>query len=236
MSPAKVTKPLILIVEDDTAIRDFLHAALTSAGFRLHEALTGEEALASAARKPPDLVILDLGLPDIDGQLVLQRLRQWFKAPIIVLSARNQEVQKVTALDSGADDYLTKPFSTAELLARIRVALRHAEVGGSGQSPVFEHGSLKVDLSAHRVFVRGDEVHLTPIEYKLLTALVRNAGKVLTHRHLLTEIWGAEQAQDTHYLRVFMAGLRRKIEDDPAQPQYLQTEQGIGYRFVSALN
>jgi two-component system, OmpR family, KDP operon response regulator KdpE len=233
MSQTNVKKPLILVVEDDGAIRDFLHTALTNSGFRLMEALTGDEALASAGRTPPDLVILDLGLPDMDGQIVLEKLREWLKAPIIILSARNQETQKVTALDSGADDYLTKPFSTAELLARIRVALRRAEAGPGGHSPLFECENLKVDLAAHRVFVRGNEVHLTPIEYNLLAVLVRNAGKVSTHRQLLTEIWGPQQAQDTHYLRVFMAGLRRKIENDPAQPRYLLTEQGVGYRFVA---
>jgi two-component system, OmpR family, KDP operon response regulator KdpE len=231
MPPNQPDKSLILIIEDDPAIRDFLRTDLANAGYRLIEAISGEEALERAERKPPDLVILDLGLPDMDGQVVLQKLREWLKAPIIILSARNQESQKVTALDSGADDYLTKPFSTAELLARIRVALRHSESGSGGKSPVFEHGTLKVDLAAHRVFVRGNETHLTPIEYGLLTALIRNAGRVLTHRQLLTGIWGPERAQDTHYLRVFMAGLRRKIEDDPAQPRYLLTEQGVGYRF-----
>ena len=231
MAALPSNKSLILVVEDDAAIRDFLRTALTNAGYRLAEAITGEEALDRAARKPPELVILDLGLPDVDGQLVLQKLREWFKAPIIVLSARNQESQKVMALDSGADDYLTKPFGTAELLARIRTALRHADGAASGNSPVLELGELKVDLAAHRVFVRGDEVHLTPIEYSLLSALIRQAGKVLTHRQLLTEIWGPERAQDTHYLRVFMAALRRKIEADSAQPRYLLTEQGVGYRF-----
>ena len=233
MSPGPSKKSLILIVEDDASIRDFLRTALNTAGFQVSEAITGEEALDRAQRKPPDLVILDLGLPDVDGQVVLQKLREWLTAPVIVLSARNQETQKVAALDSGADDYLTKPFSTAELLARIRVALRHADGGPGGKSPIFEHGNLKIDLSAHRVFVNGNDVHLTPIEYNLLTALVRSAGKVLTHRQLLTEIWGPQQAQDTHYLRVFMAGLRRKIEDDLAQPRYLQTEQGVGYRFAA---
>jgi two-component system, OmpR family, KDP operon response regulator KdpE len=231
MAALPSSKSLILVVEDDAAIRDFLRTALTNAGYRLAEAITGEEALDRAARKPPELVILDLGLPDVDGQLVLQKLREWFKAPIIVLSARNQESQKVMALDSGADDYLTKPFGTAELLARIRTALRHADGAASGSLPVFEIEQLKVDLAAHRVFVRGDEVHLTPIEYSLLSALIRQAGKVLTHRQLLTEIWGPERTQDTHYLRVFMAALRRKIEADSAQPRYLLTEQGVGYRF-----
>ncbi|HZZ27091.1 MAG TPA: response regulator [Pirellulales bacterium] len=231
MSPS-TESPRVLIVEDDAAIRDFLRTALAGAGFRLIEAITGEEALDRAQRQPPDLVILDLGLPDIDGQLVLEKLRQWLNAPIIVVSARNQESQKVAALDHGADDYLTKPFGTAELLARIRVALRHADGSSGGNSPVFESGNLKVDLAAHRVFVRDSEIHLTPIEYNLLVALIRNAGKVMTHRRLLTQIWGPERAQDHHYLRVFMTGLRRKIEVDPAQPQYLLTEQGIGYRFA----
>jgi two-component system, OmpR family, KDP operon response regulator KdpE len=233
MSSDKEKKPLVLIVEDDAAIRDFLRTALSNAGFRLHEALTGNEALASAQRTPPDVVILDLGLPDIDGQVVVQKLREWMKSPIIVVSARTQEAQKVAALDHGADDYLTKPFSTAELLARLRVALRHRDEALAGtDSPIFKHGNLKVDLAARRVFVKDAEIHLTRIEYNLLTMLIRSAGKVLTHRQLLTQIWGPEQAQDTHYLRVFMAGLRRKIEQDSAQPRHLLTEQGVGYRFA----
>jgi len=231
--PASSDKPRILLIEDDKAIRDFLFSSLTDAGYRLTEATSGQQALESAERTPPDLVILDLGLPDIDGQEVLQKLRQWLKAPIIILSARNQEAQKVTALDHGADDYLTKPFTPGELLARIRVALRHRETAAGAESPVFEVGELAVDRAARRVFVRGEEVHLTPIEYSLLNILIRNAGKVSTHRQLLTEVWGPEQAQDTHYLRVFMAGLRRKIEDDSAQPRYLLTEQGVGYRFAA---
>jgi len=230
--PASSDKPRILLIEDDKAIRDFLFSSLTVAGYRLSEAASGQQALESAERTAPDLVILDLGLPDIDGQEVLQKLREWLKAPIIILSARNQEAQKVAALDHGADDYLTKPFTPGELLARIRVALRHRE-SAAAESPVFEHGQLKVDRAARRVFVRDKEVHLTPIEYSLLSILIRNAGTVSTHRQLLTEVWGPEQAQDTHYLRVFMAGLRRKIEDDSAQPRYLLTEQGIGYRFAA---
>jgi two-component system, OmpR family, KDP operon response regulator KdpE len=231
--PASSDKPRILLVEDDKSIRDFLFSSLTDAGYRLMEANSGQQALESAERTPPDLVILDLGLPDIDGHEVLQKLRQWLKAPIVILSARNQEAQKVAALDYGADDYLTKPFTPGELLARIRVALRHRETAAGAESPVFEIDQLKVDRAARRVFVRGDEVHLTPIEYSLLNILIRNAGKVSTHRQLLTEVWGPDQAQDTHYLRVFMAGLRRKIEDDSAQPRYLLTEQGVGYRFAS---
>ena len=226
--------PLVLLVEDELPLRSFLAASLASAGYRLQESGTGRHALRSASEQPPDLVILDLGLPDIDGQDVLRQLREWLHAPILVLSARDQEQQKIAALDQGADDYLTKPFSTGELLARIRVALRHAaHPGGSSGTLPYEYGDLKVDLSARRVFVRGKEVHLTPNEYKLLATLVRFAGKVLTHRQLLSEVWGPQQVQETHYLRVFMANLRRKLEDDPARPRYLLTEQGVGYRLVS---
>jgi two-component system KDP operon response regulator KdpE len=227
---AQATKPLVLIVDDEPPIRQFLRSALVNAGYRVDEATTAKQALSLSSQSPPDLVLLDLGLPDLDGQEVLRDLRQWLNAPIIVLSARDQEAQKVTALDNGADDYLTKPFNTAELLARIRVALRHANRGPADDSSLFEHGELKVDMSARRVFSNGAEVHLTPIEYKLLTTLIQNAGKVLTHRFLLKEVWGPQQVQDTHYLRVYMAGLRRKIETDPAQPIHLLTEQGVGYR------
>jgi two-component system KDP operon response regulator KdpE len=220
--------PLILLIEDEAPIRAFLRASLSAEGYRLEEAESGEKALRIAARQPPDLVILDLGLPDIDGQVVLQRLREWLRAPVIILSARDQEKQKVAALDSGADDYLTKPFGTAELLARIRVALRHA-ARTTDESPTFESGDLKVDLADRRVFVRGSEVRLTPLEFKLLTTLVRHPGKVLTHRFLLKEVWGPLQ-QEPHHLRVFMASLRRKIEADPARPRHLLTEQGVGYR------
>jgi two-component system KDP operon response regulator KdpE len=226
--------PLVLLVEDELPLRNFLAASLASAGYRIAEAGTGQKALRSASDQPPDLVILDLGLPDIDGQEVLRQLREWLHAPIIVLSARDQERQKITVLDHGADDYLTKPFSTGELLARIRVALRHAaQPGGNVEAPTFENNELKVDLAARRVFVRGAEVHLTPNEFKLLAALVRYPGKVLTHRQLLAEVWGPHQVEETHYLRVFMANLRRKLEDDPARPRYLLTEQGIGYRLAS---
>jgi two-component system KDP operon response regulator KdpE len=224
----------VLLVEDELPIRRFVGAALTSAEYQLDEAATGDQALKHAAQAPPDIVILDLGLPDMDGQDVIRRLREWFVGPIVVLSARDQEQQKITALDNGADDYLTKPFSTAELLARIRVALRHAgRTGEDAGKTTFDFGDLKVDLGARHVFVRGEEVHLTPIEYKLLTTLVRHAGKVLTHRQLLKEVWGPQQTQETHYLRVFMATLRRKLEVDPAQPQFLLTEQGVGYRLAS---
>jgi two-component system KDP operon response regulator KdpE len=226
--------PRLLLVEDELPIRKFLGASLASAGYELDEASSGRQALQHASQHPPDLVILDLGLPDMDGQEVLRQLREWLSAPVIILTARDQEQQKVTALDNGADDYLTKPFSTAELLARIRVALRHASYTGDDiKSTTFELGELKVDLAARKVFARGSEVHLTPIEYKLLATLVRYAGKVLTHRQLLNEVWGPQQVRETHYLRVFMANLRRKLEKDPARPRYLLTEQGIGYRLVS---
>lgn len=227
------TLPRVLLVEDELPIRKFLGAALTDAKYQLDEAGTAEQALQHASQSPPDLVILDLGLPDMDGQDVIRRLREWLTAPIIVLSARDQDQQKIIALDNGADDYLTKPFSTGELLARVRVALRHSShAGDEAGKTSFEHGDLKVDLAARKGFVAGVEVHLTPIEYKLLTTLIRYAGKVLTHRQLLKEVWGPHQVEETHYLRVFMANLRRKLEADPARPRYLLTEQGVGYRLV----
>jgi two-component system KDP operon response regulator KdpE len=226
--------PLILLVEDEAPIRRFLRASLVGEGYRLAEADNGRQGLRLAAQLPPDLVILDLGLPDMDGQEVLQKLREWLTAPIIILSARDQEKQKIAALDFGADDYLTKPFGTGELLARIRVALRHAmHVEGERENSEFECRGLRVDLANRRVFAKDREIHLTPLEYKLLTTLVRHAGKVLTHRFLLKEVWGPYHAHETHYLRVFMANLRRKIEVDPAQPQCLLTEQGVGYRLAA---
>jgi two-component system KDP operon response regulator KdpE len=225
--------PLILVIEDEAPIRRFLRASLGSEGYRLVEAETGEQGLRLAAQQPPDLVILDLGLPDVDGQDVLRRLREWLAAPVVVLSARGQEQQKVLALDGGADDYLTKPFGVGELLARMRVALRHAARSGAGpDESTFSVEDLRVDQAARRVFIGQSEVHLTPIEYRLLTTLVRHAGKVLTHRILLKEVWGPHHVQDVHYLRVFMAGLRRKLEADPARPRYLLTEQGVGYRLA----
>ena len=229
----QMNKPLVLIVDDEPPLRQFLRSALVDAGYRIQEAETAKQALSTARQSPPDVVLLDLGLPDLDGQEVLRDLRGWLRAPVIVLSARDQEIQKVIALDNGADDYLTKPFNTAELLARIRVALRHASRGpGASESPIYENGDLKIDLTARRIFIGSTEVHLTPIEYKLLSILLQNAGKVLTHRFLLKEVWGPQQVEDTHYLRVYMAGLRRKLEADPAQPRYLLTEQGVGYRFT----
>lgn len=228
------TLPRVLLVDDELPIRKFVGAALANANYHLDEAGTGQHALQQATQSPPDLVILDLGLPDMDGQEVIRRLREWLVAPIIVLSARDEDQQKIIALDNGADDYLTKPFSTGELLARVRVALRHSgQVGEEIGKTSFEYAELKVDLATRRVFISGTEVHLTPIEYKLLTTLVRNAGRVLTHRQLLKEVWGPHQVEETHYLRVFMANLRRKLEVDPARPRYLLTEQGVGYRLAS---
>jgi two-component system KDP operon response regulator KdpE len=224
----------VLLVEDELPIRKFVSAALVNAHYVLDEVGTAQQALQHASQSPPEVVILDLGLPDMDGQALIQKLREWLAAPIIVLSARDEDQQKILALDNGADDYLIKPFSTGELLARVRVALRHANrAAGEHGKTVWEIGELKLDLAARRVVVSGFEIHLTPIEYKLLTTLVRYAGKVLTHRQLLKEVWGPDQVHETHYLRVFMANLRRKLEPDPARPRYLLTEQGIGYRFAS---
>lgn len=223
---------LILIIEDEQPIRRFLRASLTNEGYRIVEAVTGREGLRAAAGQPPDLVILDLGLPDMDGNEVLKQLREWLTAPVIILSARDQESQKIRALDDGADDYVTKPFGIGELLARMRTALRHAHHTGS-ESSVLEAGDLRVDLTARVVLLRNQEVHLTPLEYRLLTTLMKHAGKVLTHRFLLREVWGPQDSWENHYLRVFVASLRKKLEDHPARPRYLLTEPGVGYRFAS---
>lgn len=222
----------MLVIEDEQPIRRFLKASLSSEGYLVSEAGTGEEGLRAATSQPPDLVILDLGLPDLDGQVVLERLREWFAAPIIVLSARDQEDQKIRALDHGADDYLTKPFGVGELLARLRTALRHTHRSGPEATSI-TIGDIRVDLAARLVYRSGEEVHLTPLEYKLLVTMLKQAGKVLTHRYLLREVWGPHDAQENHYLRVFVASLRRKLEDDPARPRYLLTEQGVGYRFAA---
>jgi two-component system, OmpR family, KDP operon response regulator KdpE len=225
--------PLILIIEDEEPIRRFLRASLSVENYRLAEAERGEQGVHLATQQPPDLVILDLGLPDLDGQEVLRRLREWLQAPIIVLSARNQEREKVAALDHGADDYLTKPFAVGELLARIRVALRHAaRIGAEPGETTFCVGELQVDLARRQVIVRGQQVHLTPIEYRLLVTLTKHAGKVLTHQHLLKEGWGPNESRETHYLRVYMNQLRHKIELDPHRPRYLLTEPGVGYRLA----
>ncbi len=223
--------PLLLIVEDDTQMRKFLRASLSSHSYRLVEATNGNEGLNQAAAYNPDLILLDLGLPDIDGLEVTKRLREWASAPIIVISARGQEDDKINALDAGADDYLTKPFGTGELLARIRVALRHAaRTSQERTEPVLTVGDLSVDLDKRTVHVAGREVHLTPIEYKLLVTLLKNSGKVLTHRQLLKEVWGPGYANNTQYLRVYMVQLRHKLEADATRPRYLVTEPGVGYR------
>jgi two-component system KDP operon response regulator KdpE len=217
-------------VDDETAIRRFLRASLPPSDFDLLEAGNGEEGMRVVAQDRPDVLLLDLGLPDIDGLDVTKRLREWSNIPIIVLSARGQENDKVAALDAGADDYLTKPFSVPELLARIRVALRHSQSGAEGHEPIFVSGPLRVDLASRQVFVRGVELKLTPIEYKLLALLVKHAGLVLTHKLLLHEVWGPEYDTETQYLRVYMTQLRHKIEAEPAKPQLLITEPGVGYR------
>ncbi len=222
----------VLIIEDEQPIRRFLKASLSAEGYQVDEAGSGEEGLRKALSLPPDLVILDLGLPDLDGQEVLKRIREWYTAPIIVLSARDQEAQKISALDSGADDYITKPFGVGELLARMRTALRHQHSTGPEATSI-TIGDIRVDLAARLTYRKGVEVHLTPLEYKLLVAMMKNAGKVLTHRFLLREVWGPQDAQENHYLRVFVASMRRKLEDDPARPRYILTEQGVGYRFAA---
>jgi two-component system KDP operon response regulator KdpE len=227
-------EPLVLVVEDDPPILRFLRISLTNHGFRYAEATTGRDALARLTELRPDVVVLDLGLPDRDGIGVLRELRSFSSVPVVVLSARDRELDKVVALDSGADDYLSKPFGLEELLARLRVALRHAAARGAGDAaPVFVNGDLTVDLAARQVSVAGREIHLTPHEFKLLAMLVKHAGKVLTHRQLLREVWGPEFGDENHYVRVYMAQLRRKLEADPARPQWLQTEPGVGYRLRS---
>jgi two-component system, OmpR family, KDP operon response regulator KdpE len=220
----------VLVVDDDPPIRRFLKAGLENEGYVLVEAATGQEGITQAATRAPDLVLLDLGLPDIDGLEVLRRIREWSAVPIIVLTARGQEGDKIRALDSGADDYVTKPFAMGELNARMRVALRHRARAGDGDGGVLEAGELQVDLARRRVTISGAEVRLTPIEYRLLATLARHAGRVLTHEHLLREVWGPGYTSQTHYLRVYMAQLRHKLEPDPARPKLLLTEPGVGYR------
>jgi two-component system KDP operon response regulator KdpE len=227
-----VEKGLVLLIEDDIQMRRFLRVALESEGYRLCETDTAGNGLSQAATRNPDLVLLDLGLPDMDGLEFIRRFREWSQVPVIVISAREQEHDKVRALDSGADDYLTKPFGVRELLARIRVAIRHSEARKGGiEESSFVAGALRIDFSKRQVFVDESEIHLTPIEYKLLIALVRNAGKVMTHRLLLKDVWGPSYVEHTQYLRVYMTQLRHKLEKDPSRPQYLLNEPGIGYRF-----
>jgi two-component system KDP operon response regulator KdpE len=224
-------KELILLIEDEPQMRRFLRITLQTHGYRLVEAATAQEGLMQATTRNPDIVLLDLGLPDLDGLEVTKRLREWTQTPIIVISAREQEQDKVKALDAGADDYLTKPFNAGELMARIRVALRHASLSRADQQePVFALENLRVDLAKRQVFVNNEEVHLTPIEYKLLVTLIRHAGRVITHTQLLKEVWGPAHVNEVQYLRVYMTQLRHKLESDPARPRFLMNEPGIGYR------
>lgn len=232
---SSVSAASILVVEDDKEIRRFVRTALSGAGFRVFEAETVAGGLVEAGTRKPDLVILDLGLPDGDGLDFIREMRGWSGAPIIVLSARIEETDKVAALDLGADDYLTKPFSIEEMLARVRAALRRATRDTAGNTPKISFGEVELDLAARRVLRGGAAVHLTPIEYRLLTALVAHEGKVLTHRQLLKEVWGPNFVEHNHYLRIYMGHLRHKLELDPAQPRHLLTETGVGYRFVAQL-
>jgi len=221
----------VLVIEDDPQIQRFLAAALEAHGYDIHIAATAMDGLRLATVHQPGIVIVDLGLPDISGIDAIKRLREWFTRPILVLSARSQEADKIAALDAGADDYLSKPFGVGELLARLRVAQRRLAERSGGDAPSrIEIGTLTIDLAAHRVQRDGADLHLTPIEYKLLTTLAAHRGKVLTHRHLLREVWGAAHVESPQYLRIYMRALRHKIEADPTRPQYLLTEVGIGYR------
>jgi two-component system KDP operon response regulator KdpE len=220
----------VLIIDDEVQIRRFLRISLTANGYQVHETATGQDGILKTAQLRPDLVILDMGLPDMDGLDVLKRLREWTKTPVIILSVRDSDRDKVAVLDAGADDYLTKPFSMEELMARLRVAQRHTQAEPEAQ--VFTVGNLQVDLTKRLVTVRGEHVKLTPTEYALLRLMIQHAGKVLTHQQILRAIWGPEYVNETHYLRVYFAQLRQKIEDDPALPKILLTEPGVGYRLA----
>jgi two-component system, OmpR family, KDP operon response regulator KdpE len=222
---------LVMVVDDEAQIRRLLQIALQSSGYRVTLCGSGAEAMTAAVMERPDLVILDLGLGDMDGLDVLRRLREWSAVPVIILTVRNDESDKVALLDGGADDFLTKPFSTGELLARIRTALRHATL--AGEEPVFHSGLLRVDLAKRTVALGEETVHLTATEYRLLQLFVRNAGKVLTHRQIMKEVWGPHLIEETQYLRVYMAQLRRKLRDDPTSPTYFLTEPGVGYRLLT---
>lgn len=222
--------PVVLVIDDEPQIRRLLRVTLEANGYRVFDAATGQDGIAQAAQRRPDVVLLDLGLPDLNGVEVLQRLREWSRVPVIVVSVRDREDDKIAALDAGADDYVTKPFNSGELLARLRVAQRRAQP--AAESSVFHAGALEVDLTARVVKMAGREVKLTATEYSLLRLFVQHAGKVLTHRQILREVWGPTYVEQTHYLRVYVAHLREKLESDPAQPARFITEPGVGYRLV----
>ena len=230
--PVSEPAPIAIVVEDDAQIRRFVLTALESEGWIAYEADSIKRGLIEAGTRKPDLVVLDLGLPDGNGVDLIRDLRAWSDIPVIVLSARLAEADKIAALDAGADDYLTKPFGAGELLARVRAQLRRHARGGNAVPSVVEFGAIRVDLTNRLVMRNGESLHLTPIEYRLLTYLLANSGKVLTHRQLLRDIWGPSHAEDSHYVRVYMGHLRRKIESDPSQPCHIITESGVGYRFV----
>lgn len=229
-----MNKPLILVVEDDAAVRNLITTTLETHKYRFRTAATGEMAITEAVSYNPDVVLLDLGLPDMDGIDIIHKIRSWAKTPIIVLSARSEDTDKIDALDAGADDYLTKPFSVEELLARLRVTFRRLNDAGNGFAPasVFTNGDMEINYAAGTVTLKNEELHLTPIEYKLLCLLAKNVGKVLTHTYITKEIWGSAWDNDVASLRVFMATLRKKIEADPSNPQYIQTHIGVGYRML----
>lgn len=233
-----MSTPVAVVIEDEPHIRRFVRSALEAEGWQVFEATTAHSGLTEAGTRKPDLLVLDLGLPDGDGLDVIRDVRSWSVVPIIVLSARSGEADKIAALDAGADDYLTKPFGVGELLARVRANLRRPRAGGAGTtggdaaSPVFSFGDVEVDRQARLVRRNGAGVHLTPIEYRLLSVLIAHAGRVLTHRHLLREVWGPSHSEQSHYLRIYMGHLRQKLEPDPAQPRHLLTETAVGYRLV----
>lgn len=232
MSDKPAAKPTVLIIDDEVQIRRLLRVTLEANGYRVLEAAAGKDGIVEAAQRRPDAIVLDLGLPDLDGLTVLKRLREWSRVPVLILTVRDADDDKVAALDSGADDYVTKPFSTAELLARLRVALRHAQP--LPENAVFRSGGLEVDLAGRRVTVRGNEVSLTPTEYAFLRVLVRSAGRVVTQRQILTDVWGPNAVEQTHYLRVYAAHLREKLEANPARPELILTEPGVGYRLAAS--
>jgi two-component system KDP operon response regulator KdpE len=229
-----MTPPVAVLIEDEPHIRRFVRAALEAEGWQVFEADTAKQGLTEAGTRKPDLLVLDLGLPDGDGLDVLRDVRGWLAVPIIVLSARSGEADKIAALDAGADDYLTKPFGVGELLARVRANLRRPRVAEGSEEAVFRFGAVEIDRTARLVRRSGVEVHLTPIEYRLLSVLARHAGRVLTHRQLLREVWGPAHTQQSHYLRIHMGHLRQKLEADPTQPVHLLTETGVGYRLLQA--